>query len=172
MTLFLILLEVAIICDKKVQNSSRGDAFISRNAFLQPIRDYHINTWPWHWFSVSKAVALIFHCMEGLPREMKNWTVSSNHMGSGAENSFPHRRGFWTLFFFFLLILQNQLVSRSSLKSWFCSEPDLSSWYIFSNKSCGSADFLRERNMLGCCGPWWSYPLQFLNSLKYVDLEN
>lgn len=44
MTSFLILLEVAIICDKKVQNSSRGDAFISRNAFLQPIRDYHINT--------------------------------------------------------------------------------------------------------------------------------
>lgn len=122
------------------------------------------------WF--SKAVALIFHCMVGLPREMKNWTVSSNNLRSGAENSFPHRRRFWTLFFFFFLNASESVGVKVKFKVLILLWAWLSSWYNFSKKSCGSAAFLRERNMLGCCGPWWSYPLQFLNSLKYVDLED
>lgn len=129
----------------------------------QRLSNKHMTLTLIQWF--SSVVVLFFHCMGMLLRVRKNWIVSSNHLGSDAENSTPHRRFFWTFFF---LVLQNLLASRSSLRSSFL----LWACYNFSNKSCGSAAVLRERNMLGCSGTGRSYSLLFMNSSKYADLEN
>lgn len=120
-----------------------------------------------HWF--SNAVALFFHYMEGLSREMKNWTVVSNYLGSGAENIKPCRSGFWTQGFYTSESVDVKVKFKVLILPWGLTCHPATT---FLSKSSGSAAFWRKRNMLGYCGPWWSLPLPFLKSLKYVYLGN